>query len=292
MRISTVGNCLKIGFEKLGERKRLVLPFYLANLFLGLLAILPAALLLDSYVGNSMMRARFDTGVEWSLLLEFILEKGDALGSVSGLAIAAPIVYWVVALFLSGGAMALFAEDAKYAPELFWGRSARYFGRYLRLALMSIPVLAALFSLRFLADLFQWIFTGGDAYSYTSYWMGWVKTGFGYVGLLLFCLLFDYARIDVVVNGETKVRKSLWRAVKLIWANPRKTVGLALFLAVIGALGFGVFYLLFVAFKGSNALILVSLFVFQQLYVLWRMVLRLVGYSSQLELYSKLCPRN
>lgn len=182
----------------------------------------------------------------------------------------------------------IFAGGEKYTPSRFWGGAAAFFGRFLRLTLMAIPIAAALFCLRYLVSLVQWIFFGSDPYEYIIYWGAWIKMAVVFVALLLFGLIFDYARIYLVLTDNRKVRKSLWRGARFAAVNLKTTFGLAFVIFLTGWAAVIVYYFTSDIFSAPNWFIVISLLVWQQLYILFRMALRLTVYSSQTEMYRQL----
>jgi len=278
---------LRTGLTLVARHKRLIVPFYLTNLLFGLLITLPLGALLDEFVGGSLVRERLGQTMDYDLLVEFLFKNGKALASLQGLILVVPGVYWLLALFLSGGAMVVYTNDT-YRPNLFWGASAEHFAPFARLALWSLPLLALLFSLRFLEPLFQRLIFGSDPYEYVLYWGAWIKMGLGYLGLLLFGIVFDYARLNLVITGDRKARRALWRALVFAARSPGRTFALAFILIATGWLALAIYYPLSTALSAPNWFVVVALFVLQQLYILIRLVLRLTYYSSQLTLYCSL----
>jgi len=278
---------LRSGINRVWAGKRMLAPFYIASLVSGLLIMLPFAYVLDDFAGKSMMRQRLGESMDYNFFFEFMYYADSGLEAVRGMVLAVPFMYWLIALFLSGGALMIFAGHNKYVPSAFWGGAARYFGRFLRLTLMAIPVLAALFCLRYLVSLFQWIFFGSDPYEYVIYWGAWIKMGLGFVGLILFGLVFDYARIHLVLTDNRKTRKSLWQGARFAAKNLKYTLGLALIIFLCGWLAVIVYYITSNLFSGPSWIIVIALLIWQQLYILFRMALRLATYSSQMALYRR-----
>ncbi len=276
--------CFGVGLDRFFKHKRLLLVFYLPNLFLALIIAMPIGSLIDRFLGRSSMRESLVAGIDWDFLFEFIHYNYDSLASLGGLVLVVPVAYLVLSLFLSGGALSVCKSDAKYSPVRFWGGGALYFGRILRLALLSLPLLAGLLCVRFLADLGVEIFFSDDPYENVVYWAGWIKVVLGYVGLLLYWIIFDYARIDLVLTDETKVRRSLGRSFKFVFSNFGRTSALALLIFVSGALVLGLYLLLSRAFGASHVYAIALLFMAQQLYILARMTLRILALFSQMEL--------
>jgi hypothetical protein len=281
--LATLGSGLKL----VSRHKRVIVPFYLANLLFGLLITLPLGALLDEFVGGSLMRERLGQAMNYDLFFEFLLKNGTALASLQGLLLVGPVVYWLLALFLSGGALAVYANDT-CKPKFFWGASAEYFAPFVRLALLSVPLLALLFSLRFLEPLCVRLVFGPDPHEYVLYWGAWIKLGLGYVGLLLFGIVFDYARLRIVLNGERRARRALWQALQFAARHPGRTFALAFILFAAGWLALAIYNPLSTALSAPNWFVVIALFVLQQLYIVFRLALRLTFYSSQLVMYRRL----
>lgn len=278
---------LRSGVARVWAGKRMLVPFYLANLVSGLLILLPFAYVLGDFTGKSMMRQRLGESMDYDFLFEFLHYAGSGLEAVKGMILTVPFMYWLIALFLSGGALVVFAGQGKYTAAGFWAGAASYFGRFLRLAVLALPVLAALFCLRYLVNLVQWIVFGSDPYEYVLYWGAWIKMGLGFIGLILFGLVFDYARIHMVLTDNRKVRKSLWRGARFAAANLKHTLGLACMLFIAGWLAVVVYYFTSDIFSAPGWILVIALLIWQQLYIVFRMALRLTFYASQMELYRR-----
>ncbi len=279
---------IKAGFAQTFANKRMIFVFYLANLILGLAIMIPIAGLIDSYAGNSLMRESLAVGMDWNFFFEFLGDNQVGITGALKLFILIPLLFVFSILFLSGGAFTIFAGYERYRPSEFWGNCARYFGRFLRLALMSIPVLAILFSLRILADGMERLFFGADPYENVAYWFGMLKIGLGFIGILLFGLVFDYARIYMVLNDERKSRVALWRGLKFAVRNIGRTFLIAMILFLIGIAALFVYYHISNLLSSPHSAVIISLVLSQQIYIIWRVILRLTFYSSQINLYRRL----
>jgi hypothetical protein len=277
------------GVTRVWAHRRLLVPFYLANAVFGLLAMLPVGLLLDEYVGNSLMRERLGVAMDFDFFFEFMLGNGDGLAAAQGVAVAVMAIYWIVTLFLSGGALTVFFRD-DYTPPVFWGGAAMWFGRFFRLALWSLPVLIAFFLIRLTETAAVRLIWGPDPYEYIVYWGAWVKLVLGYLGLISYFIVFDYARIHMVLTDERSARRSLVFGLRFAARNWGQTLGLALLLFCAGWLAVAVYALFSGWMTMPHWLILILLILGQQAYILFRMGLRLTSYSSQMQLYRRLTP--
>ena len=279
---------LKSGIAQMWANKRLVLVFYLANLFFGLILMLPFRAAVSKFIGFSFMSEKLGQRFDMDFLFEFIKYGNISPSTIAGMMMITAAAYWLFMLFLSGGAFSIFANDEKYMPNLFWGSAAKYFGRFIRLALWSLPVFAILFCLQFLWTAIERLFFGSDPYQYISYWGNWLKVGLRYISIILFGLVLDYARVYTVQFNEHVMRKALWQGIKFIFSNLLQTFSLALLLFIIGAIAVAIYYPIANILSAPYAFILILLFLLQQLYIFFRMMLRLTLYSSQLKLYRTL----
>ena len=279
---------LRAGIVQMWANKRMLLVFYLSNLFFGLILMLPFRGILSDFVGNSGMGEKLAGRFDMGFFFEFLQNNDQVVDVFNMVVFVVAITYWLFLLFLSGGAFSVFAGGEKYTPAAFWGGSARFFGRFIRLVLWSLPVGAVIFCLQFLVPLFQKILLGSDPYQYITYWAGWIQFGLRHISIILFALLLDYARIHAVMTDERRMRISVWHALKFLFGNFIKTFGLAFLLFLIGVLMLVVYNLISDTMSAPTAFVVFLLLLLQQIYMLARMMLRLTIYSSQLDLFKGL----
>src|SRR5437016_849956 len=121
-----------------------------------------------------------------------------------------------------------------YSPTTFWGNSAKNFGKYVRLMLWSLPVLALFYCIQFVVPLTVRVIWGNDPYQYVTWWGSWIRTGLGYIGLLLYLIVFDYARIYIVLTDEKRMPKALWASLIFAYENFFTTFGISFTLFLTG----------------------------------------------------------
>ncbi|RMD93864.1 MAG: hypothetical protein D6813_03260 [Calditrichaeota bacterium] len=279
---------IRSGFVKTFINKRLIFIFYLANLLFGLILTLPFRFILDKFAGHSLMGAKLAGQLDMDFLFEFFKQNPNLLSTYEGLLLILPLTYWLVSLFLSGGALSVFARDEKYQASLFWSSAGQYFGRFIRLGLWSIPVAVILFLIPFIATGLQRLIFGSDPYEYVIYWGDWIRVGLRFLSLILFFMVFDYARIYTVLNDERRMRRSLWQGLKFAFLNLSKTFSLAFLLLVAGVLVLILYNFLADILKTPQAIVILGLFIVQQLYMAFRMLLKLTLYASEINLYKSI----
>ena len=276
------------GWQMVRANQRMIAVFYLANLFFGVLLMWPLRAMLGHYIGDSMMGEKLGGALDMDFLFEFFKHNPQVTPLFWGLVVVVPGAAWLFTLFLSGGALAVFASGQKYEAVRFWGSAGKYFGRFCRLVLWSLPLLALLFCLQYLESGAQRLLFGKDPYQNITYWGGWIKTGLRALGFMLFGMILDYARIHAVLNDEHKMLVPLQAALRFIAQNFLSTFGLALSLLVVGGLALAIYNPLADGLAAPSGLVILLLFLLQQIYMFFRATLRLTLYASQLHLYREL----
>lgn len=281
-------SCIKNGFAQVWKNKRLIVVFYLANLLFGLVLMLPLRAVLSNFAGNTLMGAKLAGRFDMDFLFDLLTHNQNVTSIITGMMLVVPAVYWLFSLFLSGGAFSVLATGEKYSAAMFWNGAATYFGRFSRIFLWSLPVLGILFCVQFIETGLERLIFGKAPYQNISYWGGWVKFGLRTLSILLFGLVLDYARIHSVLTDERRMRVSVWRGIKFAFGNIGRTFGLTFILFLTGALVLAIYNPISNALAAPNAFVVVALFLLQQLYMMFRMTLRLTLFASQLNLYHEL----
>jgi len=279
---------IKSGLDQVWANQRMVMIFYVTNLLSGLVLMLPFRAAATKFAGNTLMGGDLAGRLPMDFVFE-LFHNNKSLFPVYGvLFVAVAALYGLLSLFMSGGAFVIFASGERYSGAAFWAGAGKYFGRFARLFLWSVPVFGALFCLQFAASGIQRLLFGADPYETVIYWGAWVRFGLRIAGFLLYMIVLDYARIHAVTTGEARMRIALWHGVKFTLANIGSVLGVAGAIYLAGILVLVVYNPLADALAAPNAVVVMLLFVLQQLYMVFRMTLRLVLYSSQLNLHNKL----
>lgn len=273
---------IKHGFSQAFSFKKIVLIYYLVNFLFAIFIALFFRNALSDYLAGSLAGARIFEAPDMNIVFEFLKYKGDSIQMVFLLFILFSMINRLFLLFLSGGTLSIIASNGHFSAEKFWGNSAKFFSRFVRLALLSIPFLVLLLLLPQIYDVIERLAFGKNPYQNITFWGGWIKTGLRYLSLLLFALLFDYTRIFTVFFDEIKIRMSITAGLQFILRHFLVTFSIAFVLAVIGIFGFGFYTLIVHLIPTSNILLFVILFSFQQVYFLFRAFLKLTGFSSQI----------
>jgi hypothetical protein len=191
-------------------------------------------------------------------------------------------IHMLVSLFLIGGVLDRLARDRAIGAAAFFSACGMYAVRFVRLAILATAVYWVL-----LVPYHQWLFD--ELYPTLIENLTVERTAFFYraglyalflVPLTLANLVFDYAKVRAVVEDRRSMIGALVSAIRFISRNPGAVIGLylldtLLFLVVIGL------YFLTAPAAAANTLA----FAVGQLYIVFRVVVRLQFAASQIALF-------
>ena len=269
--------------------KRVVLIFFLANLLLGLLMILPVFTLVDASLSQSLFGQRLTSRFEILWLQDLFYNQGDALLTLLPLWLAVAVIYVLVQLFLTGGALGVFSAGEPFTMRRFWTHGYNHFFILLRLFLLSLLFYG-------LVLLVYSVLSGmlTDDLARTSpaekpiVLISWSLLAVLFFFLSLVNLCFEYAKVKAVTDRRGGAFREAWSALKFVVRNKLNTLSLyyLLLLAQVLVTVLGVYVV--GSLSPSSLLLLALVFVVQELFVLLRIIVRLVSYSSETALYHAL----
>ena len=290
-----IWNSFKDGIKKVWENKILALILFLFKLFFSFLLLIPAYYMFNRTFTFSPSSDKFLKGYDFSLLVDFFTYWSKSIGLYRALFIITVLISVLGYIFLSGGLWGGLFQNLKegkqkFKGEKFFGDCGKYFWSFFKIFIFICIIYILAFILGMLIlSLIQAI--AGKELSFTGHVLVLIA------GLVIFAILFmlvdmwgDYLRIYRVTSEERKLRAILKPSLRFIFRNFGRTVLLYYLLSLI-FLGTLIAY--FGLSKGlhfipADKLLILSLFLVQQVYSLFRSFYRLVYYSSQLVLFDKL----
>ncbi len=289
-------------------------PALIAGVFLiTLLAALPLAItmrgMIEAHLGRSLRSDAVADGVDNDWWQEFtsqtsglgttftpsVIGFATTLDSVSSVldgrrpqvqVVGAIAIYLVVWTFLSGGILDRYARQRRTRAHGFFAASGVFFWRFLRLG--AIAGLVYLFLFTYMHEwlfekLYTWL-TRDLAVERTAFlWRFALYLLFGSM-LIKTTLIFDYARIRMVVEDRRSAIGSLLAALGFIVRKRGPVFGLYALNALVLVVLIGVWALVAPGAGGAGLSMWVG-FVLSQLYVLARLLLKLQFMASQTALF-------
>jgi len=197
------------------------------------------------------------------------------------------IIYVLLATFLTGGILGLFAEErSRFTFRFFFDRAGRYF-----LMLVGILLVAQCFYWLLwnpLAGAHQGLVASiraEAATEWTPVLVDWAGVAIVMVLAFAIHMVMNYARIAVVAWDRMGLVPALLGALGFCLRNLRKTLGL-FYLTTVLAIVIALLYGLLVKLGGgANTSQLLLLFIVQQLFILGSIWIRMVYLGSQMAFY-------
>jgi hypothetical protein len=265
----------------------------------------------DSF-GSSVVGDRMAEGFDYLWWQEFreksqglektfspsILGKGAILNNLEGLiqmrffrlplaVLIMGLLYIILHTFLAGGILFIFNQNTlKFKMKKFFKGSGTYFFRFLLLLLISSVIL---FSLVYILEYgFNLIMDNVENNSLSEITPFYYNLGFSVIIfflILFFQMVFDYARIKIVLEDRRDVLKTVFQAFGFVFRRPFSTLGLYYLIFLI-QVTITIGYIFLKEFiPQSDWLFVLFAFIIQQLFIFLIIWLRCLLYSSQMELY-------
>ena len=267
----------------------MILLLFLFNLLFAGIAAVPMHGLLDKFIGHSLVSQQLTESFSLQFLFEFLHENRAPLDWILPMVIYLGLFYLLLNTLLLGGVIHVFRNaDGRFTLEFFFHGCGKFFFRFLRLFLLSLPF--------FLLTGILWMILnsllrrlGLAMHSeVVTFWLFWLRLLLLLVLLFFVNMIFDYAKIGTVVDDSKRMWKTARTCIKFVFRNLGRTLALYYLIALLGLLFLAVYILLSHAMTSSSGVLIVLLVVFQQVYMFLQVWFRLTLYSSQMALFRAL----
>ncbi len=266
------------------QRRGVVGFLYIFNVLMALLLTIPVSGRLD-VLARSELSDHLLESLSLDYLLDFWLEYRDSFHTLWITALAMGVFYLLMNLFFAGGILATLEKENRFILQNFALACGRYAGRFFRLFLLSLIVLAALF----LA--YQWFVAGALGSLIQDLQPGYraqirMAAWLFFIPLLgVWNMIFDYAKIVIQVQEMKSSFKAFLSSLGFIGRYPLQTLGLYF-------LNYMILLLLFLIYSAVSNVTSVSTLAavygmlgMQQLFILLRMWIRVSFFASQQHFY-------
>ena len=273
------------GMRRIWLHKRILLWLYLVNVAFAGVLLHPFRQVLDK-VSKTDLADDFLEGFSIDAFVDVSLHVGAELKALGFAAAGLGVLYLLLNVFLAGGIVATLTLDHRVSLHRFLAGASRFFSRYLRLFLTFAVTVGAVVAgygaglQPYLDELAEAATTDRDAFLFKA---------LGVVILLfvvsLIVMVFDYAKVRTVVDRRKSMVvcawsamsfsvRRFWRCFRLFYLNLLIVVVLMALLAVVGN-----------QFSNATMGSMIGLFAVQQVFILWRIWMKLSFFASALAMY-------
>lgn len=268
------------------RKPRLLVILYAVNLVFAGLVALPFLIIVQGELGHSLYGLNVRP-VDLNWIGEAVLKYQAALPGLAAGLLAAGMVYLVLHIFLNGGIVGrLLDKEGPASLAGFVADCGRYFGRYVRLFLVSLVFLVL--TLGVFMSLVSALFRPLAEAALTE-WLPLILSNIHFlIALLLLSIVHmtvDYARIAVAVDGERKVLKALRHALTFLKTRFFRAWAVYLIIVALTAAGSIVFLAVFGRLGGPSVAQVAAGLACMQVYVVFRIWVRTLFVAAQAEFY-------
>jgi hypothetical protein len=266
----------------------ILIPFSIQFL-LALFLSLPLRSQLDRMIGHSLMGEEILKGTGWGVYIEFLTHYSKVISVTFLLLILAGVGYLIISIFFNGGILSHYVQNPdRFSFRFFFKGAAQWFGRFLKLFLWSIPYIMLTLCIYVFINL-GLTAAAGDSEIW-HFIMG--LTSFSILLFLFFLIqmAFDYAKIIAIDQDEKKMFKTSLMAWKWIIQHLGRALGLYYLVFLIGLVLWGIYITVGSILPKYSAIGIFVVFLWQQGFVLARITVRMLCFSSQTTLYKRSKP--
>ncbi len=280
------------GFRRAISERRMVLALFVINFLTAVPIAMAFRGVLKSGLGSSMGGSQLMGGLDFTVLGDFLRVHSEELSAVIYQVSWALILYVLVNTFLSGGVLAGLRGNSSNSPmsEFFLG-CGRYFARFFRLFFLFGVVLVVLVPvLTFVLAMLSRVFIKDSTSEITDFVFGIIQLALFVVPIMILLMIADYAKIAVVVNEETTMRKTAWRSVKFVFAHFFRTFGLELLMLLVPIILFAIYCFADLTIGMTTDLTIIVMLIIQQLFLVSRAWSKVFFFAGEMSLYQSLQP--
>ena len=282
----TIAEALRRGLRTVFRSGRVLFAFYAATTTAALLITAPAFAIAYQSLGDSAWAHDMTANLDVSWLAEMFAAYGAMpWAPVMVVLIGVGAISAVVYLFLLGGALQVFCTG-----ESFFAGCGRNFWRLVRLTLISLVFYAAAWVIyRRFAAAGRAIWGEGSEAGPLIHW-NWFSAAVSVCLLALVNLVFDYARVMLVIEDRNQAVRTAIAAWRFVGRNFGRAAGLYAVVGAIAALCLGAYFSISHSFAQSSMALVILLLLVRQVMVFVKIGSRLLFCTTAIEMYRALRP--
>ena len=309
-----VFKALSTGIKRVNKNKKMWFFLLAINILVALVLTFPLYSAVKTSIGDSLMGERLTKGFDYRWYDDFryrfrdsdfitylsptLVGSGAFFSNVDSLVMGrffqfSPTVVVLIAIYVllnilyAGGILGVFhSPEEKFTIKRFFSFGGSYFNRFFRLFIISCVFYGILY---FVAapNIYKMV----NRFSETAFSERIVMVVALILSVVMFFLLFlvnmifDYAKIRTVVGDSRSMLKETGRAIAFVFKNFGKTLGLYYFIGLLGIAFMVIYGTVEPQILQTTPLLVLLAFVWQQVYMLGRIWVRLTFFSSQLNLF-------
>jgi hypothetical protein len=257
----------------------------------GIIAILFRSVVSAAF-GNSLAPLKLLHDFDFTVYIDYILKNQGKLSAVYALITWFIVMNNFLSIFFDGGIIAsVQSESGRFRFPSFCASCGEYFGRFLRLFCISAPViLISGFVLITLSGFVSSAIVGSGETEIQLIREFVIAAVLFLLPLSVLFLASDYARVLAVAEHEQRMVRAFWHGLQFVFSNLFQVYMLFLFYFILSLLFLGSWAAMTTHVTVDSGLLVLGVFMIQQIIVLGRSWVRVAAIGSQVALYDESRP--
>jgi len=286
--IDSIKQILIQGARSVFHNVKFVALMWAMNAISALVLAVPVFNILMDNLGNSLTSEHLAHSFDYFWYLQFRNLYSTQLDQLPLGIYFAVGVYALIQTFFLGGLISVFhIPDKNHTVDFFFG-GVRYFARFVKVLLISLLFFAAAFKINdFTGELITLLLKSSEnvVLDFISKFIRYVLMIF-FIGIVT--IISDYSKISMAVRDKTQILKEIYHAVIFLKNNFNKIFVLFLVVAIIGAFGAVIYNVIGRFIPRTPFYFLTIIFILQQMLIIFRLLVRMLFYSTQVSLFKDL----
>ncbi len=283
-----VKNTFVEGFRSVFYNKRYVALLWCTNAAMAFILAIPIYTNLIDNLKHSVMSDKLAQGWDFVWYLQFRQIYQNEFHELPLLIYGVTGVYVLILTFYSGGFISIFHFPKKnHVSDFFYG-GVKYWYRFTKVLLVSLGFYALVFKFHALSG--DWIHYG---YSNSENVLAdFVLRSLRYLVLLFLIgvigIISDYTKVLIAIEDRADVFKCIVAGIRFIKRNFNIVFGVFLLVSIMGAGGAVVYNIVAKYVPKAPFYFLLLSFILQQMLIIFRLLIRMLFFSTEVYLYKDL----
>ncbi len=275
------------GFGHTVANFKVIIYLWVINLLFSLLVAAPIYAFVTRGLSKSLMGDRLLEKMDFFWLGDLIYRLQEPGYLLPFWLVVPAIAFLLLYVFLNGGILgSLKDSEEKVTLQGFFGHCGYYFWRFFKLFLVSILFYAVFVGVIYgLIGALLKLFTDSAVTQWPLIIVGFVKMALFVLLFSLVNMLFDYVKIRLVMTDGPRVINALLEAIRFLRRKLWPAWGLYLLIGVVFVIVSLVYLEVAQLIPDHGTLLILLLFLWQQLYILAKLGIKLHFFASQLTFY-------
>jgi hypothetical protein len=210
---------MRDGAHRVWRHQRILWWLLAVNFILAEFGTMPMASRVGRVADHSLFSQRLTDGFDLLAFVDLASNPDVAFWSKSSDSLLFSLVFFVFAMFLTGGILETYRTNRKLSKGEFFQACGAFFWRWARLLVFMLIVLVPVFFLAYGITKWSGNLSDDAPQEKLGFWVDLVGLLFVLLLMMAIRLWFDMAQVRAVAQDERAMRRSLARAFKLTFGK-------------------------------------------------------------------------